>query len=180
MGLTEKQKEEVQSEILKCKARIKNDLQSTAIDVQELTSRLDKMEEYMESSFKKHELQRTNFNEILESKVDELREWFAAHDEKEMNTYKEILTSVKSLADTMEDVIQETRDNSNYISKKAHEDNIQDEVDKRLKKINKPKEDRWEKIRMTAISVFTIGAIGALGTGVWFIINLYIAMGMGK
>ena len=170
-------KEEVDIMLDDLKAKLHSDLREVKVDVHQLTNKLSKMEVHIETTLKGHETQRLNFNKSIILKIDELQNWFNEHNNNEMIKYEEIITSIKNLTTTMENVIFETKENSNYISKKAHDDYIDDEVTKRLNKINKPKEAMWNKIKVNVVVALTLGALGALGAGVTFIYDLYKKLG---
>ncbi len=177
MSLTEEQESAVELKILKHKADLKNNIRDAFADVNHLSDRLELLESDVRKGFRKSELQRTSFSDEIKAELNELKVWFKEHDGNEMAKYDEILNSIKNVVTTLEAVIVETKENSNYISQKAHEDSIDEEVSRRLAIKEAPMKDLWIKVRNAVAVLIALAVFGALGTGILFVYDLYKKMG---
>lgn len=126
---------------------------------------------------------RKQMEETLEETLEQAKrnhKAFSEHDKDEMEKYDKVLDSIQELTDTMKKLMDETDANSMYVTEKQHQEEIDKRVAEALVDERKPNKEIWHKVKMTAFTVVTVGALGALGAAGYFILELYVRMGLDK
>lgn len=155
----------IDTKLLKLRREVDIDIRDALVEVQSLAEKIIGIENSVSNTLTKHELQRTNFNESIERKIDTLAKWFEDRDKHEMGKYNEIIEMLKNLK-------QNTDENSDYISRKAHEEKLEEEVALRIAEQKAPMKAVWNKFWMAFVGALGIAAAGAIWVGIKFIMDL--------
>ena len=181
--------EEIAKELVKYKFATRATIDTIMDRLQEKAARLDGMEAHIsefKSLLKKHELQRTSFNEEVKIQLSEvklgqvelkegqkkLNSWFGQHGVDEMDKYNEILDAIRDLTQALEKTAKETDENTIAISKAKHDEEVARAVQDAVEAQKEPYREYKKKIINVALAIVTAGVLA----GVWkltvFIINL--------
>lgn len=158
---------EIESMVEKKVESFGNDIRSKIKEIQTELEEQKKIRKEMESTLK----------ETLEQSKKN-HEAFYEHDKDEMKKYDEVIKSINNLTETMQKLIDETSENTNYVTKKQQNEEIEKRVKEALDKEHEPRDEVWHKIKMTAVSVITLGIISVLGAGAYFVFELYVTLGL--
>lgn len=185
MSFTPEQESIIQGMILKCRATVNTEIRDSLVEIQHVAEEVDTLKQNhidLSNTLVKHEKQRKDFNTNIENKIDGLKLWFKEHDSSDSVKYETIIESLSALNKTVTALTEQTTNHSNYISEKAHKDSIETEVQKRMTDLKGTggSDSVWKRVRNTAISLATVAVLGATGTGIMFIYDLYQKLGGGN
>ena len=117
----------------------------------------------------------------MDSKLDEIMKLvntndakLAHHTEEEMVKFDEILNTIKKLTETMQTLIEETENNSDYVSTKQHAEEVEKAVRRRIQEMNAPRDEMWHKVKMTAIVIITGAVLTGIGSALKFGFDMYV------
>ena len=109
-----------QVELLRHKADVAEEFKSIAIGYNGLSSRIQTLESNhleFKATLMQHSKDREENHIELDRRISQLYTWFGEHDVKEMEKYDEITVALTSLGGKIDNISNETHDNSTFIAK---------------------------------------------------------------
>lgn len=143
----------------------------------EMYQKIDKIN----SELEKQKAIRKEMSEKLEEIYAQSKrnhEAFSRHDIEEMKKYSETIDTIKKLTETLQNLIEETSKNSEFVDSKKQDEEIERRVKKELEERNKPREELWHKVKMTAVVIITGATLSGIGSVIYAGFKLYIAIGL--
>lgn len=156
--------EEMEEYILKCQTDAYNRISNIALEIKVLHDRADSNEAKLvdlKKELRKHELQRTSFNEEIMVKFDEI----TTHN-------KELVNAISGLTATLEVAKSDLEENKEYVDAKK----LEEAVTARVNEINEPKASFWRKVKLAVYTSLIVSAITLTSGALWFGIKLYVAI----
>ena len=160
MELTPKQLAE---EMMRCKLSVFEKLRNGTLRMDEIEESLHQIRE----DLKRSEQQRASYSEEITKRLDKLDMWSTSHGREEMDKYTLIIDSINNLSETIKKTAEETEHNTNQLAKKARDEEIDAEVQKRLD-ASKADYNEYKKAAIKAVIVMV--ALGIAGI-VWDIVK---------
>jgi dsDNA-specific endonuclease/ATPase MutS2 len=162
---------------MKCKLEAWTKIEDILEHIGNEAVRVDKLEETtadnqkslqeLKASLQNHEKQRRDFSTDIKNEITSLREWFETHDTREMNKYNEILDSLQSLTDALNNVKNDTDGNTKALMQKRIEEEkeraVRAAVEAEKAKHTGPIQEYKKRAILTAVTIVT----GAVVTGIW-------------
>jgi len=153
--ISEEEFEQLKRDVAKCK-------ESVHADIRELKEGQTKFNLVLTEQA----VERKKYNTNMSEKLDSLSKALMGHTEDEMGT-------IKKLQETLNQVLEQTAHNTNHIQSAEFNREMDRRVAQELDAINKPRAEMWNKVKMTALSVATVAVMGAMGSGIKVIYDLY-------
>lgn len=147
--------DELRRQMEECKLDVHKDIKELKQGHKTLSRQLDSQSE-----------ERKAFNMGILAKFDEMLTEFRSHTDDEMDTIKDIYTILTTLS-------EQTAQNTGFISSAQHNKEVEDRVSEKLQELNAPRYEMWKKIKLTAVSVATVAIMGAMGTAIMFMLDMY-------
>lgn len=170
--------EEIVEEMLKCKLNVHT-------KIEDLEERVWEKLLMLEEAVAKSNDQRVKFNDETQRKIDRMysiltnnKREFSKHTIEEMEKYTSIQKTQDNIQETQDEIkdiletlVKDTENNSEYISRKEHEDSIDAEVDKRIAAKKNPYKEHAIK------SAIAIG-VGSVLLIVWKLVQIATTPGV--
>lgn len=88
----------------------------------------------------------------------------------------EMKTMIEGIHTTLSTLVAQTADNTKFITSTKADAEVKRRVKAELELVNKPRAEIWHKVKMTAVGVVTTFLVGAIGSGIWVIVKMYLLM----
>lgn len=118
---------------------------------------------------------RALMNDKLDSIASQTRKNFDmlhVHTSEEMEKYERIIENIDALTKMMVTIGSQTKENTKFKESELHKREVEKRVQAELEVLEAPRKELWHKVKMTAVSVITVAALGASWTAVEFVIEL--------
>jgi hypothetical protein len=164
--------EQVADEMLRCKLEVWSQLREIQQNMLDGLSRVDALEASLvaiKKSLKNSELQRVEYHNKVQERLERIDNWSHNHGVDEMEKYDYIIDAIKGLTAMIKETKEETDTNSKLLAIKARKEEIELEVQKRLDESHKDYHE-YKKSAIKAVIVMT--AMGLAGI-VWNVVKAY-------
>ena len=145
----------------------------TRQEFEDLEKRMIKCSTDVWDELAKQSKQRSEYNEITNTKLDGLSNAFKGHTDEEMTKYDEIIEALGDLTTALNSVVVKTEDNTGYIQSARNNEELERRVAEKISEINAPREATKKKIWNTAVGVITTAVLTGTGAGIMVIYDIY-------
>ena len=146
------------SQMEECKTGVHKDIKELKLGHRELKEAIDGQS-----------VERKTFNTEVKAMIDEVMTEVKEHTKDEMETIKKIHTVLDTL-------VKQTAENTGFISSTIQNEELERRVAEKMNNINKPRQEMWHKVKMTALTVVTGFVVTAVGSGIWVIVKMWMMM----
>lgn len=167
---------ELERKLLTCQLEVNKDLKEINRDLHKYGTRvqlLEKAHVVIEESLARAETARQeaktehkNFADYVAHELRDIKSSFATKTEDEKVFRDKLLESVAEIAST-------TQNNSKYILKQEAEKKQEEYANAKIAELNRPRQELWHKVKLTAAGVITTAVVSAMIAGILVVYDLY-------
>ena len=167
---------ELERKLLTCQLEVSRDIKDINKDLHKYGTRvqlLEKAHVIIEESLARAETARQeaktehkSFADYVAKELRDIKISSVSRAEDEKIFREKLLESIAEIAST-------TQNNSEYISKQEAEKKQEEYANQRIAEINKPRQELWHKVKLTAVGVVTTAIVSGAIAGILVVYDLY-------
>ena len=154
--------QQLAEEMMRCKLSVFEKLKNGTMRMDDIEESLHQIRE----DLKRSEQQRASYSGEITKRLDKLDMWSTNHGREEMDKYTLIIDSINNLSETIKKTAEETEENTKLLAIKARKEEVESEVQKRLKD-SRAEYHEYKKNAINAVIVMV--ALGIAGV-IWELI----------